>query len=190
ELLKRASCVWNMYGPTETTVWSTTCKIVSGDGPIAIGRPIANTEIYILDRRLQPVPIGVPGELYIGGDGVARGYLHRPELTAERFVLVDGSRLMVGGPAQAGPSQPSTMLRLYRTGDLARYLPDGNLEFLGRIDQQVKVRGFRIELGEIEAVLSQHPGVSESAVITREDVPGDRRLVAYVVPNLAMGLRE
>ena len=168
ELLKRASCVWNMYGPTETTVWSTTCKIVSGDGSIAIGRPIANTEIYILDRRLQPVPIGVPGELYIGGDGVARGYLHRPELTAERFIP---------NPFRDRESGA----RLYRTGDVARYRANGEIECLGRIDNQVKVRGFRIELGEIESALGEYPGITQNVVVAREDLRGDKRLVAYVV---------
>src|SRR5207302_2770436 len=180
----------NEYGPTETVVGCCVFDATgsedqqggeSGRDAVPIGRPVANTRLYVLDRRLQPVPIGIPGELYIGGDGVARGYLRRPELTAERFVEVDGSRFMVDGPAQSSPSHPSTMLRLYRTGDLARYLPDGNLEFLGRIDQQVKIRGFRIELGEIEAVLGSHPGVQEACVVVREDLPGEKRLVAYVV---------
>jgi amino acid adenylation domain-containing protein len=159
----------NMYGPTETTVWSSTYRVGQSKRTIPIGRPIANTQLYILDSKMQPVPVGVTGELFIGGDGVARGYVNRPELTAERFV---------NDPFLGEPDA-----RLYRTGDLARYRPDGNIEFLGRIDYQVKVRGHRIELGEIESVLGQHPAVREAVVTVREDVPGDKRLVAYVVPN-------
>jgi amino acid adenylation domain-containing protein len=167
----------NEYGPTETVVgccvyWTPLGKHATG--AIPIGKPIANTQLYVLDRYLQPLPVGVPGELFIGGDGVGRGYLHRPELTAEKFV--------------ADPFRAEPNARLYRTGDLARWLPDGNLEFLGRIDHQVKIRGFRVELGEIEAEISQHPGVREAVVLAREDTPGDRRLVAYVVPAQADGL--
>jgi amino acid adenylation domain-containing protein len=168
ELLKRVASLWNMYGPTETTVWSTTCQISSADGPIAIGRPIANTEIYILDKHLQPVPVGVPGELYIGGEGIARGYLNRPDLTAEKFL------------PNPFVQQGSTG-RVYKTGDLARYRANGEIECLGRIDHQVKVRGFRIELGEIESVLGEYPGVRQNVVVAREDTPGDKQLVAYVV---------
>ncbi|MDB9431694.1 thioesterase domain-containing protein, partial [Microcystis aeruginosa] len=154
---------------------------------VTIGKAIANVQIYILDSHLQPVPVGVSGELYIGGVGVARGYLNRPELTAERFIPNPFdpplTPLKKGGDEsdetfKKGGEQPSN---LYKTGDLARYLPDGNIEYLGRIDNQVKIRGFRIELGEIEAVLSQCPDVQNTAVIVREDTPGDKRLVAYVV---------
>lgn len=164
-LLPRCHELWNMYGPTETTVWSTVEKITSAGDLITIGRPINNTLVYILDKGLQPAPVGVAGELHIGGDGVARGYLNRPELTAERFI--------------DNPFIPDTLI--YKTGDLARWLPDGRIECLGRIDHQVKIRGFRIELGEIESVLSQHTAVQEVVVIVREDQPGDKRLVAYLV---------
>jgi acyl-coenzyme A synthetase/AMP-(fatty) acid ligase/acyl carrier protein len=168
----------NMYGPTETTVWSSTYRVGQAQCTIPIGRPIANTQLYILDSRMQPVPVGVTGELFIGGDGVARGYVKRPKLTAERFVK---------DPFCGEPDA-----RIYRTGDLVRYRPDGNIEFLGRIDHQVKVRGHRIELGEIESVLGRHPAVREAVVTVREDVPGDKRLVAYVVPNrqLPLGIGE
>ncbi|MFN3414706.1 MAG: MupA/Atu3671 family FMN-dependent luciferase-like monooxygenase [Caldimonas sp.] len=159
----------NMYGPTETTIWSAVHPVQDVDGIVPLGRPLANQEIYILDRRQQPVPVGVPGELVIGGKGVVRGYLHRPELTAERF-LPHPFRGAAGG-------------RVYRTGDLARQRPDGTVEFLGRLDHQVKVRGYRIELGEIEARLLSHPAVREAVVVAREDSPGDVRLVAYHVPH-------
>ncbi|HWZ46035.1 MAG TPA: amino acid adenylation domain-containing protein [Candidatus Saccharimonadales bacterium] len=167
ELLRRSASVWNMYGPTETTVWSAVYRVTSDEGPMLIGHPIANTEMYVLDRNFQPLPVGVTGELYIGGEGLARGYRNRADLDSEKFI----SGLL--GPQATG--------RLYRTGDLARYHADGSLECLGRLDNQVKVRGFRIELGEIEAVLRQHPAVCDVCVAVRDDGTGDPRLAAYVV---------
>jgi amino acid adenylation domain-containing protein len=161
--------LWNLYGPTETTIWSTVCRVQPGERPVPIGRPIANTEIYILDGKRQPVPVGVYGELYISGAGVTRGYLNRPELTAERFIP---------NPFSTEPDS-----RLYRTGDTVRYRCDGNIEFLGRVDHQVKIRGFRIELGEIEAALDQYPAVRQAVVLAPEDAPGERRLVAYLVTD-------
>lgn len=166
------TCLINGYGPTENTTFTTCYPMTSGaslGSSVPIGQPIANTQVYILDARMQPVPIGVPGELYTGGDGVAHGYLNRSELTAEKFI--------------PDPFSDDPDARLYKTGDLARYLPDGNIEFLGRFDNQVKIRGFRIELGEIETVLSQHPAVEKCVVIAREDRPGEKRLVAYVVSH-------
>jgi len=158
-------CIYNLYGPSEDTTYSTYALIGRNDTQVPIGRPISNTRVYVLDGDLSPVPIGVGGELYIGGHGLARCYLGRAGLTADRFV-----------PSSFGDGE-----RLYRTGDLVRYLADGNLEFLGRIDHQVKLRGFRIELGEIETALRGHGGVKDAVVIAREDTPGDKRLVAYVV---------
>ena len=164
----------NTYGPTEASI------IVSSYEPDAsqpipdnlpIGRPIANIRLYILDEKLQPVPAGTPGELHVGEPGVARGYLRRPELTAQKFIA---------DPFCLEPVEPGA--RLYKTGDLARYLPDGNIEFLGRTDFQVKIRGFRVELGEIEAVLEKHEGVAEGVVVARE-VDGEKRLTAYVVAS-------
>ncbi len=162
----------NNYGPTENTVVTTSCYIpVTEQTEIAptIGRPIANTQIYILDKYLQPVAIGVVGELYIGGNGLARGYLNRPDLTAQRFI--------------SNPFKPNSGERIYKTGDLVRYRGDRNLEFLGRIDEQVKIRGFRIELGEIETVVTQHPAVQQAVAIASEDGQGDKRLVAYIALN-------
>ncbi|MEH2262094.1 amino acid adenylation domain-containing protein [Nostoc sp.] len=161
--------VVNNYGPTENTVVTTSGTVPKRQQALspAIGRAIANTQVYVLDSRLQPVPIGVTGELYIGGESLARGYLHRPDLTAERFI--------------SNPFAPEG--RLYRTGDLVRYQADGNIEFLGRIDNQVKIRGFRIELSEIEAILTQHPQVSDAVVIAREDIPGVKSLAAYIIPE-------
>jgi amino acid adenylation domain-containing protein len=158
----------NLYGPTEAAIDVTYWACWPGQA-VTIGRPIANTQLYILDEARQPVPIGVAGELYIGGVGVARGYFNRPELTAEKFVT--------------DPFSKCPDARLFKTGDLARYRPDGAIEFLGRVDHQVKIRGFRIELGEIEAVLAQHPGIKEVVVTAREDTPGNKRLVAYIVPS-------
>src|SRR5262249_11106641 len=155
QLLEGGASLWNLYGPTETTIWSTIIEVQSGEESVPIGRPIANTETYVLDAHSQPVPIGVHGELYIGGDGLAQGYLNRPELTAERFVV--------------NPFSDQAGSRLYRTGDLARYRADGNIEFLGRLDSQVKIRGYRIELGEIETVLNQHPSVKETVVVAVND---------------------
>ena len=169
----------NLYGPTEASVdvtyWA--CARNSPLSFVPIGRPIANIQTYILDGQLQPVPVGMPGELHLGGVGLALGYHNRPELTAEKFI--------------ANPFSADAKSRLYKTGDLARYLPDGTIEFLGRVDHQVKIRGFRIELGEIEEVLNRHPSVQTSVVVAREDRSGDKQLVAYVVSrNNAVSFAE
>ena len=172
KLLKEAKgCrLINGYGPTENTTFTCCCSITDASqivNSVSIGRPISNTQVYILDSQLQPVPIGVPGELYIAGDGLARGYFNRPELTARAFI--------------SNPFSGEPDARLYKTGDLARYWPDGNIEYLGRIDNQVKIRGYRIELGEIEETLRQHPAVQDAAAIARDDGSGNKGLVAYVV---------
>jgi amino acid adenylation domain-containing protein len=158
--------VYDLYGPSEATTYAT-FALRAANGLATIGRPIANTQIYILDAEMQPCPVGVAGEIHIGGDGLARGYINRPELTAEKFV--------------PNPFSETPGARLYKTGDLARYWPDGNIEFIGRSDHQVKMRGYRIELGEIETVLAQHPGVHECIAVVREDAPEQKELVAYVV---------
>ncbi|HEX7331307.1 MAG TPA: amino acid adenylation domain-containing protein [Pyrinomonadaceae bacterium] len=157
----------NAYGPTENTVCASIAVCGNDDGKPSIGKPIANTTIYLLDEQLQPVPVGVPGQLYIGGDALARGYLNRADLTAERFI--------------PHPFSTTAGQRLYNSGDRARYLPDGSIDFLGRLDQQVKIRGFRIEIGEIETVLNEHNGISEAVVIVSQSGNGEQRLVAYVV---------
>ncbi|NEP09216.1 MAG: amino acid adenylation domain-containing protein [Symploca sp. SIO2C1] len=179
QLLARSSSVWNMYGPTETTVWSTVQQVELQNSNVPIGRPIANTQIYLVDternqkdEQLQLVPLGEPGELLIGGVGLARGYLNRPELTEKKFI--------------PDPFSNKPGARLYRTGDLARYLPDGTIECLGRIDHQVKIRGFRIELGEIESALYQHPGIKEAVVVPVEEDLGEKRLVAYLLTDLSV----
>src|SRR5205085_1977301 len=162
----------NGYGPTESTTFACCHTLEQGEpssGSVPLGGPIANTKIFLLDSFLHPVPVGVPGQLYIGGDGLARGYLNRSDMTAERFI--------------PDPFSEAPGARLYKTGDMACYRPDGVIEFLGRLDNQVKIRGFRIEMGEIEAVLSQHPSVRETVVIAQADDAGEKRLVGYVVPS-------
>ena len=166
-LLPRCGSLWNMYGPTETTIWSAATRVASGK-PVRIADPIANTSIYIVDDLLQPVPIGIPGELCIGGEGVARGYWNRPDLTSEKFI--------------ANPFSSEPGARLYKTGDLARFRSDGRIEFLGRKDQQVKLRGFRIELEEVETALSKHPAVRQAVASVRENGSGEKSLLAYFVP--------
>jgi hypothetical protein len=170
--------IQNMYGPTETTIWSSTELTTGDEVTVNIGRPIANTQFYVLDADERPLPIGVPGELFIGGDGVARGYWKRLDLTAERF--------------RPNPFVSHTGARIYRTGDLAKWRPDGRIDFLGRADNQLKIRGYRIELGEIEAALEDQPTIRQAVAMAREDTPADVRLVAYLLSDEAIspvGLR-
>lgn len=169
ELMDRCSCLWNVYGPTETTIWSTMMHLDSKVGPVSIGKPIANTTVYILDNEMNPTPVGVPGELYIGGAGLARGYLKLPQLTQEKFV--------------PNPFSREEGSRLYKTGDIVRFMPDGNIEFVGREDHQVKIRGFRIELGEIETLLNKNSLISQSVVVCREIFTGEKAIIAYVIPK-------
>ncbi|MGL5836343.1 MAG: amino acid adenylation domain-containing protein, partial [Waterburya sp.] len=173
KLLSMGVELWNFYGPTETTIWSTACQIENDKEAITIGYPIANTQVYILDANLQPVPIGVPGELHIGGDGVTKGYLDRSELTEQKFI--------------SNPFSAVAESKFYKTGDLARFLPNGQIECLGRIDYQVKLRGFRIELGEIEETMTNCPGVKQAIAIVREDRAIDKTLVGYFVPDVENG---
>jgi amino acid adenylation domain-containing protein/thioester reductase-like protein len=180
-LLERCGSLWNMYGPTETTVWSAVFQVEPGIAAISIGYPIANTQIYFIDQQcqrkddlLRQVEIGQPGELHIGGDGLARGYLNRAEMTATKFI--------------PDPFSTKPGARLYKTGDLARLSPDGSIQYIGRIDNQVKIRGYRIELGDIEAAIGQHPNVAEAAVIVREDKVGEKRLVAYLKPQSELAI--
>jgi amino acid adenylation domain-containing protein/non-ribosomal peptide synthase protein (TIGR01720 family) len=175
QLLATCGSLWNVYGPTEATIWSTLDQ-VGGAGPITIGRPLDNTDLYLVSRQFNPVPVGVPGELLIGGAGLSRGYRGRPDLAAERFV-----------PHPFADLRGEPGARVYRTGDLARHLADGRVEFLGRIDHQVKVRGFRIELGDIEAALEQHPAVAQAVVVAREDTPGSKQLAAYLATAAGTG---
>ena len=173
ELLKGGSELWNLYGPTETTIWSSCRRMTAGDAPVTVGRAIANTQLYVLDHNDQLLPDGVPGQLHIGGAGVARGYHGQSELTQQKF-----------------PPNPFAPGRMYRTGDRARWLPGGELQLLGRSDLQVKLRGFRIELGEIESALARIAGITGAAVTLREDVPGAPRLVAYYAEAAGASLSE
>jgi len=180
-LTEKGARVWNLFGPTETTVWSTAAQVKSGSGPVVIGSPVENTDLYLLDDRLHPLPLGLSGEMYIAGDGLARGYQSLPDMTAEKFLP---------NPFSRKPGQ-----RMYRAGDTARLLENGDIEYIGRVDNQVKVRGHRIEPGEIEAVLRQHPAVREGVVLAHEDESGDKRLIAYIVCEsgaraMANGLRD
>lgn len=170
KLLERVHKLYNLYGPTETTVWATAAQIKKGNLPITIGKPIGNVQIYILDRYLQPTPVGVIGELHISGDGLAQAYLNSPNLTNEKFI-----RHIFHSESEK---------KLYKTGDLVRYLPGYEIEFLGRIDDQVKVQGQRMELGEITSILIQHPMVNDGIVVAKTEPFGVKRLVSYFVPAL------
>ncbi|OKH37811.1 non-ribosomal peptide synthetase [[Phormidium ambiguum] IAM M-71] len=185
---------FNAYGPTETTIWATVAELSPGDNPLAIGRSILNTQVYILDANLNPVPVGIPGELYIGGEGVAQGYLNRPDLTVERFIDVDFNSKFCKGGFSKQPlhttenlwAKPApTNAKLYKTGDRAWYLPDGTIEFLGRIDNQIKIRGFRVELGEIETKLQSHPAIKEAVVLASGETSNEKRLIAYFTLNFS-----
>jgi hypothetical protein len=179
EISTRCRGLWNFYGPTETTIWSSAWKVAPNES-IVIGRPLANTQFYIVDPELRLVPVGTVGELHIGGAGLARGYLNRTDLTSEKFI--------------SNPFSTTNQERLYKTGDLARYLPDGNVECLGRLDHQVKIRGFRVELGDVETMLREHGGIADAVVTARPDSLGEQRLVGYLVsrngPVPASELRE
>lgn len=167
---------FNAYGPTETTIWATVAELYPGDNPLTIGRPILNTQVYILDATLNPVPVGIPGELYIGGEGLARGYLNRPELTAQRFIP---NPFWGNGEESLTPYSVLPTPLLYRTGDRARYRTDGTIEFLGRVDNQIKIRGFRVELGEIEATLQRHPAIRDAVVLASGESSSQMRLITY-----------
>ncbi len=166
QLMQRVGELWNIWGPAETTIWNTTSRVQPGEGPPTIGHNLPNNQTYILDENMRPVAIGEIGELWVGGEQVARGYLRKPDLTAERFF------------ANPFPNQPSA--RLYRTGDLGLYLPDGEMHFHGRVDNQIKIHGVRMEPEEIEAAIMQHAGIRQAVVIAREDIPGEKYLVGYV----------
>ncbi len=176
ELVPRVKALWNMYGPTETTVWSTCFHVASPDSEVLVGKPMDNTSVYILDENLHLVPIGVPGELHIGGHGVSLGYLGRPDLNKKSFIK--------------NPFDMEGHTRIYKTGDSVRYRPDGNIEYLNRLDNQVKIRGLRIELGEIETVLVKFPNIKQGIVIVREDNPDDKRLVSYFVAGEGSSISE
>jgi amino acid adenylation domain-containing protein len=194
-LLSRTKTVWNLYGPTETTIWSTASRIETGR-PITIGRPLANTQVYILDKHLRPMPVGAVGELYIGGNGLAPGYLNQPELTREKFLPNPFAHASTTTAPDMNPAEnkASADARIYRTGDLARYCIGGEIECLGRVDHQVKIRGFRIELGEVETALRQHKGIADALVTARADALGEKKLVGYIIskngPPSHVELRE